>query len=304
MQRIALTLAGLMTLSLAGCPSGDGGGTGGTGGRGGTGGGGTGGGGTGGGGTGGSRPPDARRPDTARTPDTGRAPDRGRTPDTGQANDASRDTGGSAAASPMMSFFVTSVGAGEGGNLGGLDGADRKCQELAAAVGVGGKTWKAYLSTSTVNARDRIGNGPWRNSKGVVIANDLATLHDQQGMNGMLNATWPIGNMAVQVVLDEKGGVLPSGGNTGPQHHDVLTGSTAAGMVDGNNHCNNWTSSSMTLQATVGHSNRAGGGRPPSWNSAHADPTFCGPSNGNPNFAEGTVSGGGGRGSIYCFATN
>jgi hypothetical protein len=215
-------------------------------------------------------------------------------PSKADANPGSAADGGGGTASPMMSFFVTSVPAGMGGNLGGLDGADAKCKELATAVGVGNKTWHAYLSTSTVNARTRIGNGPWRNVKGVVIANDVATLHDQQGMAGALNATWPVGAAAYSLILDEKGNQVSSN----PLRHDILTGSTMAGMVDGTNTCNNWTST--TGMATNGHSNRDGGGRPPSWNSAHT--VGCGPFTGNQDFVAGTVTSGGGGGAIYCFA--
>jgi hypothetical protein len=312
MQRIGLTLSAALAVALSGC-SGDNGngnaggaggsaGAGGTGGRGGSaatgGSSGTGGSaGTGGiAGTGGARQPDAGRRDM------GRGPDSGRTPDGGRRDGGGADMSGAASVSPMMSFFVTSVGAGNGGDLGGLAGADRKCQELATAVGVGNKTWKAYLSSSTENARDRIGAGPWRNARGVVIAENVQTLHDQ-GMNrmgGALAQTWPRGAQAVNLILDEKGNAVPSGGAAG-QRHDIMTGSTIAGMVDGNNHCNNWMST--TGNARNGHSNRTGGGQfPDSWNSAHT--VGCRPIVGNQNFEEGTVSSGGGRGSIYCFATN
>jgi hypothetical protein len=211
-------------------------------------------------------------------------------------NDGGGETGGAA----TMSFFVTSEGAGMGGNLGGLEGADTKCKALAMAVSaeLGAKTWRAYLSTSTVNARDRIGTGPWRNAKGEIIANDLNQLHDQ-GMNGMLNATWPIGAAAVAKILDEKGMPIPSGG-AGGQRHDILTGTNAMGMVDGSNHCNNWMAT--TGMATVGHSNRSGGMRDPSWTTAHT--SGCGAIMGDQNNVGGTVSGGGGRGAIYCFAIN
>ena len=193
-----------------------------------------------------------------------------------------------------MSFFVTSVGAGMGGNLGGLEGADAKCKMLATAVSaeLGAKNWKAYLSTSTVNARDRIGTGPWRNAKGEIIANSVEQLHDQ-GEMGMLNTTWPIGTAAVAKILDEKGAPVPSGN---PQRHDILTGTNAMGMADGTNHCSNWTSVMGT--STVGHSNRTGGGRPPSWNSAHT--SGCAPV----GTAGQNVGSGGGQGSIYCFAAN
>jgi hypothetical protein len=205
-----------------------------------------------------------------------------------------------------MSFFVTSVGNTKGGDfrmnatdMDGLAGADAMCKQLATAVSaeLGMKTWHAYLSTSTVNARDRIGKGPWRNAKGVIIANSLEQLHDQ-GMNGMLNATWPIGAGSLPVILDEKGQQVPTGGAAG-QRHDILTGSTMTGMVDGMNTCSNWTSA-MGMAAN-GHHNRDGGGRPPSWNAAHT--VGCGPPPaGGGNFVGGTVTSGGGRGSIYCFA--
>jgi hypothetical protein len=204
------------------------------------------------------------------------------------------DTGGGG--SMTMSFFVTSVAAGTGGNLGGLEGADAKCKMLATAVSadLGAKNWKAYLSTATVNARDRIGTGPWRNQKGEIIANSLEQLHDQ-GMNGMLNSTWPIGAGAVAKILDEKGAVVPSGGGM-PQLHDILTGSNMMGMVDGTNTCSNWTAT--TGMTTVGHSNRAGGSAGPTWNSSHTVGCAAVGAGGS------NVGSGGGRGSIYCFATN
>jgi hypothetical protein len=197
-----------------------------------------------------------------------------------------------------MTFFLTSRGGGKGGDLGGLDGADALCKSLATAVSpqLGAKTWRAYLSTSTVNAASRIGAGPWYNARGVVVARTLMDLHEGQGMNGSLNATWPIGDAAFDVILDEKGG----------RHvnavHDILTGSTPMGMVDGNNTCNNWTS--QMGMGTVGHSNRTGGNRPPSWNSAHQ--VGCGSELDAQgmlqNRVQGTVTSGGGRGSFYCFA--
>lgn len=241
--------------------------------------GGTGGGGTGGSGSGGSSG-DAAGSEAA--PGSGGAPGG----DGGSADGA--------AGAATMSFFVTSVGAGTGGNLGGLDGADAKCKSLAMAVSaeLGAKTWRAYLSTSTVNARDRIGTGPWRNAKGEIIANSVAQLHDQ-GMDGMLNSTWPIGAGAVAKILDEKGMPVPSGN---PQRHDILTGTNAMGMVDGDFHCSNWTA--VTGMSTVGHSNRTGGGRPPSWNAAHQSGCAA------LGTAGQNVGSGGGQGSIYCFATN
>jgi hypothetical protein len=209
-------------------------------------------------------------------------------------------TGGSGGANPddkTMSFFVTSKGMGKGGDLGGLDGADAFCKQLAMAVSpaLGNKTWRAYLSTSTVNAVSRIGNGPWYNSKGVMIARSVQELHSDQSANAPLSTTWPVGNTAFDVILDEKGAKHVN------SVHDILTGSTAAGMVDGNNHCSNWTSQTGT--AANGHSNRAGGNRAPSWNATHT--VGCGSelnAGGMPvNYAETTVTSGGGRGSFYCF---
>ena len=195
-----------------------------------------------------------------------------------------------------MSFFVTSRGMGNGGNLNGLDGADAFCKSLAMAVSpaLGAKTWHAYLSTSTVNARDRIGAGPWRNARGVIVANTVAQLHDQ-AVGGMLDATWSTGNATI--ALDEKGVMVPLAPTL---VHDILTGSNADGTAEPV-HCNNWTSSMTTDTAWIGHANRAGGGtRPTSWNSAHT--VGCGEPTAGMDFQMGTVSSGGGRGSFYCFA--
>jgi hypothetical protein len=213
----------------------------------------------------------------------------------GANTDASVGDGGVAAS---MTFFVTSRGMGNGGNLGGLAGADAFCTSLATAVSsaLGAKTWHAYLSTSTVNARDRIGAGPWRNAAGVVIANDLTSLHDQLAANAALNATWPIA--ATNIALDETGAPVPSA----PLVHDILTGSNTDGTVLAGQTCNDWTSSATTDTAQIGHSNRTGGGRPPSWNSAHN--VGCGQNPPGTDNQMGTVSSGGGRGSIYCFAVN
>ncbi|MBK7859073.1 MAG: hypothetical protein IPJ65_10735 [Archangiaceae bacterium] len=191
-----------------------------------------------------------------------------------------------------MSFFTTSRGMGLGGDLrgdagDGLTGADRFCTTLAGNIdpSLGAKPWRAYLSTATVNARDRIGQGPWRNARGVVIANGLAQLHDDAGVN----------NLGPTTTLDEGGNVVPF---SGTNVHDILTGSTAAGTAD-DDHCNNWTSNAAAFQGRVGHSNRNGtGGTPPtSWNSAH-DNQSCAQT-GNPN-----ITAGGGRGSFYCFERN
>jgi hypothetical protein len=196
----------------------------------------------------------------------------------------------------LASFFVTSKGPGMGGNLGGLAGADAFCKQLATAVSaqLGAKTWHAYLSTATVSARDRIGPGPWRNAAGSVIANNLTDLHDQLAANAALNATWPIA--ATNVALDEKGAEVPSN----PLVHDILTGSNTDGTVMTGATCNDWTSSATTDMGGVGHSNRTGGGRPPSWNAAHT--VGCAEPTAGMDFQAGTVSSGGGRGSIYCFA--
>jgi hypothetical protein len=193
-----------------------------------------------------------------------------------------------------MNFFVTSKGGDNGGAFGGLDGADAFCKSLATAVSaeLGQKQWRAYLSTTTVNARDRIGTGPWRNQAGQIIANNVADLHDQLADAAGLNTTWPIAN--TMIALDEKGMPLTN------DVHDVLTGSDTDGRVMANMTCADWTSSAMTATAQVGHSNRTGGGRPPSWNSTHS--VGCAPS--ATNRTPMTVTSGGGRGSIYCFAPN
>jgi hypothetical protein len=149
-----------------------------------------------------------------------------------------------------MSFFVTSHGPGKGGDLGGLAGADKHCQELAAAVGAGGKTWRAYLSTQgsgAVNARDRIGKGPWRNAKGLVVATSVDDLHSA---NNKLNK---------QNSLSEKGEVINGRGDK-PNRHDILTGSQMDGTTFGDDKdhtCRNWTSSTQG-SAMVGHHDRVG----------------------------------------------
>lgn len=187
-----------------------------------------------------------------------------------------------------MTFFVTSVGPGKGADLGGLAGADSYCQSRAQSVGAGGKTWRAYLSTQgagAVNARDRIGRGPWTNVKGIVIAKDVAELH---GTN----------NLTKQTALTEKGEVVNGVGDT-PTMHDILTGSQPDGMAftDADDHtCGNWTKSGDG-SAMVGHSDRKGlrdDDASRSWNSSH-------PSRGcSPDGLKST----GGAGLLYCFATN
>lgn len=187
-----------------------------------------------------------------------------------------------------MSFFITSVGPGDGANMGGLAGADKHCQMLAAAAGAGTKTWRAYLSATAaggqpaVNARDRIGRGPWYNAKGVMVAKDIADLHAESNMLGKDNS------------LSEKGDKVNGRGDT-PNTHDILTGSMPDGMlaVDTlDTTCTNWTSNVATGSAMVGHHDRQGGGaRPTSWNSAHPS-RGCGQAN---------LVATGGNGLFYCF---
>jgi hypothetical protein len=194
-----------------------------------------------------------------------------------------------------MSFFVTSVGMGKGGDLGGLAGADAHCQMLAAAAGSTGKTWRAYLSTQArpgqpaVNARDRIGTGPWYNSKGQPISQNQAELHGDT-----LEMAQRGSDLYKQSALTEKRQVVNGVGDM-PNMHDVLTGSQLDGRAytDNMDHtCNNWTSSGMGA-AQVGHSDRQGGGNT-SWNSAHAS-RGC---------SQQDLIGTGGAGLFYCFAIN
>ena len=191
-----------------------------------------------------------------------------------------------------MSFFVTSVGAGKGADLGGLAGADRHCQQLASAVGAGAKTWHAYLSTQgsgAVNARDRVGKGPWVNAKGVTIAKDIAELH---GTN----------NLTKQTALSEKGDVTNGRGDT-PNRHDILTGSQADGTAftgSADRTCKNYTSSTQG-EVMLGHADRQGlrDDEPSkSWNSSH-------PSRGTDGgCSQADLRSTGGDGLIYCFAVN
>jgi hypothetical protein len=159
-----------------------------------------------------------------------------------------------------MTFFVTSRGLGNGGNLGGLAGADRHCQTLAAAVGAGSRTWRAYLSASAeggkpaVHARDRIGKGPWHNAKGVLIAQSVEHLHSDK--NGLSKPN----------SLSEKGTIFPGSGEVGNKH-DMLTGSNPDGTAS-NDTCNNWTSNSAG-SAMAGHMDRTSLSGRPSWNAAH-----------------------------------
>jgi hypothetical protein len=191
-----------------------------------------------------------------------------------------------------MTFFVTSAGPGKGADLGGLAGADAHCQKLAQSAGAGAKTWRAYLSTQgagAVNARDRIGKGPWANAKGVVIAKDVAELH---GAN----------NLTKQTALSEKGDVINGRGDT-PNRHDVLTGSQADGTAfagSDDRTCKNWTSSTQGA-AMVGHADRTGLNEEPpakSWNTSHPS---RGPDGG---CSQADLRSTGGDGLLYCFAAN
>jgi hypothetical protein len=192
-----------------------------------------------------------------------------------------------------MGFFITSVGLGDGANLGGLAGADRHCQNLATAIGAGGRTWRAYLSVAAaqgqapVNARDRIGSGPWYNAKGALIARDVTDLHgDLHRDRNSINK---------EFALNEKGEQVKGRGDS-PNQHDILTGSDSRGRVllgsAAITTCNNWTSNS-TGNAMVGHHDRAGGGNS-SWNAAHSS-RGC---------SQADLVASGGAGLFYCFAVN
>jgi hypothetical protein len=190
-----------------------------------------------------------------------------------------------------MSFFVTSTGMGDGANLGGLDGADAHCAALAKAAGSPKTNWKAYLSTTApqgeagVNARDRIGKGPWQNVKGEVIANNLEELHSEKN------------NLTSDTALTEKGGVVKGRGDD-PNEHDVLTGSDPMGMYStagGDTTCQNWTSNNEG-SAIVGHHDRVGlkdTRHMTSWNSSH----------GTAGCSSDALKKTGGNGYFYCFAT-
>lgn len=186
-----------------------------------------------------------------------------------------------AAQDATMSFFITSQGLGDGANLGGLEGADAHCASLAEAAGVTDKTWMAYLSTSDVNARDRIGTGPWVNAKGETIADSVEDLHSDQN------------RISKEIALTETGEAV-SGRGDSPNRHDILTGS----MPDGTAHeatCENWTASGEG-SAMVGHHDRMGlddSAAAKSWNSSH-------PSRG---CSQADLQGTGGDGLFYCFAT-
>jgi len=201
-------------------------------------------------------------------------------------------TGGAGAQGNAMTFFVTSTNPGKGADLGGLAGADKHCQTLASAAGAGSRTWHAYLSTTAagggaaVNARDRIGKGPWQNAKGVVIAANVDELHGDNKLNK-------------QTALSEKGEVVAGRGDP-VNMHDVLTGSMPDGRAStaaGDTTCGNWTKGGSDGAAIVGHHDRTGlddSAAAKSWNSSH-------PSRGcSPEALKGTGS----AGFLYCFAVN
>jgi len=195
-----------------------------------------------------------------------------------------------------MGFFVASVGSGNGADLAGLAGADRHCESLAQAAGAGGRAWRAYLSTQgkdgaqTVNARDRIGKGPWYNAKGELIARDVDQLH------GAGN------NVRKETALDEKGQIVAGRGDKPANRHDILTGSRADGTAfaagDPDMTCGNWTRSGTEGAVVVGHHDRQGPTADPwatSWNSSHQSRGGC---------TQAALRGTGGDGLFYCFAAN
>src|SRR5690348_687370 len=196
--------------------------------------------------------------------------------------------------SPNMTFFVTSTGPGKGADLGGLEGADRQCQTLAQTAGAGGKTWHAYLSTQAtgnaqgINARDRIGHGPWQNFKGEVVAQSVDDLHSDNNKLGMPTS------------LTERGTMIAGVGYT-PTYHDVLTGSQTDGRTfppSEDRTCHNWTSSTQGV-AMVGHIDRKGlrdDAASKSWNSSHPS---RGPDGG---CSQNDLRSTGGNGLLYCFA--
>ena len=198
---------------------------------------------------------------------------------------------GGRAQEPVTGFFITSVGPGDGANLGGLEGADRQCQMLATAAGAGNRTWRAYLSTvpdggrPAVNARDRIGNGPWYNAAGTLIASNVADLHGdiERDRN----------NIRKYNALDEKGEEVNGRGDE-PNRHDILTGSDSHGRAllgtAATTTCGNWTSNDEG-SAMVGHHDRLGGANA-SWNAVHMS-RGC---------SQDNLAGSGGAGLIYCFA--
>jgi hypothetical protein len=202
-------------------------------------------------------------------------------------------SGAQAQQSSEMTFFVTSAGPGNGADLGGLEGADQYCQQLAEAVGAGGRTWRAYLSTQAaggepaINARDRIGQGPWQNAEGVVIASGLEELHDTNNLNK-------------DTGLTEQGDVVNGRGDS-PNKHDILTGSQPDGTAFAESEdrtCGNWTQSGADGAAIVGHHDRQGlrdDAPSRSWNSSHSSRGGC---------SQDALRGTGGDGLFYCFAAD
>jgi hypothetical protein len=193
------------------------------------------------------------------------------------------------AQAPRMSFFITSRGPGTGADLGGLEGADAYCDSLARAAGSSGLIWRAYLSGrdksgKPMNARDRIGSGPWHNAKGVQVASSVDDLHSENNKLSKENS------------LTERGAVVNGRGDS-PNMHDILTGSTSDGRLTlgaDDTTCDNWSSTSPNGKALVGHHDRVGGGpNPTSWNSSHPS-RGCGQSN---------LVATGGNGLFYCFGT-
>ncbi|MCB2134810.1 MAG: DUF1554 domain-containing protein [Rhodobacteraceae bacterium] len=184
-----------------------------------------------------------------------------------------------------MSFFVTSQNPGSGGNFGGIAGADAHCAALAEAAGATGRTWHAYLSTSTENARDRIGVGPWANAAGVIIADSVDQLHSAAN------------NLTKDTALNELGEVVNGRGDS-PNRHDILTGSLPDGTVAAGQTCEDWTSDAETAAGMVGHHDRMGlndSDQAKSWNSSHSSRGGCGLA---------ALRGTGGDGLLYCFATD
>lgn len=230
------------------------------------------------------------RTDSGGTPDSGGGTDSSVPADSGADVDAATaDSGGGetdAGPRSMLSFFITSTPR-DGGNLGGLAGADAHCQSLAAAVGAGDRTWRAYLSASDggdgtpVHARDRIGTGPWLNAAGTMIAADVAELHADNAIS-------------LENGLTEGGDRVPGRGET-PNQHDILTGSTADGMLMAGQTCDDWTSNGGGSSARVGHHDKVGPcATCDSWNSAH-NSAGC---------SMGDLVGTGGNGFFYCFAAD
>jgi len=184
-----------------------------------------------------------------------------------------------------MSFFITSVGTGTGADLGGLEGADAHCASLAEAAGATGKTWRAYLSTATVDARNRIGAGPWFNAEGVKIADDVASLHSEANAISKENG------------LDENGNAVNGRGDT-PNKHDILTGTMVDGTKAADQTCGDWTMSGAEGSAMLGHHDRMGldeSAAAKSWNASHASRGGC---------SQDALQGTGGAGLFYCFAAN